>query len=211
MARVKTLEDRRRRWDRQAPTYDKGMQWAERALLEDTRAWTAGRARGKTLEVAVGTGLNLEHYPEGTDLTGVDLSPRMLEIARRRARTLGRGADLRTGDAQRLDFPDASFDTVVCTLSLCAVPDDRGAVAEMVRVLRPGGMLLLADHVVATAWWLRALQWAAELASVPLSGEYFRRRPILHVIAAGLEVEEHERFKRGLIERLAARKPADAA
>lgn len=64
--------------------------------------------------------------------------------------------DLRHGDAQALEFPGACFDTVVCTFSLCAIPDDRKAVAEMARVLRPGGLLLLADHVEASRWPARA-------------------------------------------------------
>jgi len=80
-------------------------------------------------------------------LTGVELSPKMLEIAQRRAREIGLEADLRAGDAQDLPFRGASFDTVVCTLGLCTIPDDPGAVAEAARVLRPGGYLLLLEHV----------------------------------------------------------------
>src|SRR5204863_9364628 len=114
-----------------------------------------GRAVGEVLEVAVGTGRNLPFYPEGTRLTGVDWSPAMLGIARLRAAGLGREADLRQGDAQALDFPDESFDTVLCALGLCAIPDDRRAVTEMARVLRPGGRLLLVDHVAASASALR--------------------------------------------------------
>src|SRR5207248_7469346 len=70
---------------------------------------------------------------------GVDLSPATLEIARARARELGRDLELRVGDAQALEFPDESFDTVVCTVSPCTIPNDRGAVAEVRLVLRPGG------------------------------------------------------------------------
>jgi ubiquinone/menaquinone biosynthesis C-methylase UbiE len=83
--------------------------------------------------VAIGTGLNLSFYAADVRLTGIEWSPAMLDIARRRARDLNHGADLREGDAQELPFPDASFDTVVCTLALCAIPDDRAAVAEMTR------------------------------------------------------------------------------
>jgi ubiquinone/menaquinone biosynthesis C-methylase UbiE len=72
-------------------------------------------------------------------LTGIDLSPAMLAIARQRANDLGREADLRDGDAERLPFRDASFDTVLCALSLCTIPSPAAAVGEMRRVLRPGG------------------------------------------------------------------------
>lgn len=196
----------RRHWDRQSAGYDQKMDRAER-LFGDTRGWVCRQATGQVLEVAVGTGLNLGLYPERVTLTGMDLSPAMLDGARERAAGLGRDVDLRVGDAQRLEFADASFDTVVCTFGLCAVPDDRGAVEEMVRVLRPGGLLLIADHVVSTSPVIRLIQAAAELYSVPVENEHFRRRPIQHVRAAGLEIERHDRFKKGIVERVAARKP----
>ncbi|MGC1213301.1 MAG: SAM-dependent methyltransferase, partial [Micromonospora sp.] len=90
---------------------------------------------------------------------------------------------------------------------LCAIPDDHRAVDEMVRVLRPGGLLLLADHVVGATRSVRAIQRLIELVSVPAAGEHFRRRPIRDVAAAGLHIEK-QRFAAGVIERLAARKPA---
>jgi ubiquinone/menaquinone biosynthesis C-methylase UbiE len=96
---------------------------------------------------------------------------------------------------------------VVCTFSLCAIPDERLAVGEMTRVLRLGGLLLLADHIAGAAWPLRAVQRLVEVVSVPLQGEHFLRRPLRQVQAAGLDVERCQRFKHGLVERLAARKP----
>ncbi|GAA2216612.1 class I SAM-dependent methyltransferase [Micromonospora olivasterospora] len=206
---MSTDESQRRYWDRQAPSYDQRMSFFERRLVRDTRAWICGQASGDTLEVAIGTGLNLPCYPHDVRLTGVELSPAMLGLARRRAAALGRDADLRLGTAHHLDFPDGSFGSVVCTLSLCAIPDDRRAVAEMIRVLRPGGLLLLADHVAGATLPVRALQLLVDLVSVPLAGEHFRRRPIRHVRAAGMVVERHERYARGVIERLAARKPTE--
>jgi len=202
-----TDDSQRRYWDRQARTYDRQMGFVERHLLRDTRPWICGRAGGDTLEVAVGTGRNLPFYPDDVRLTGVELSPAMLDLARKRAADLGRAADLRLGTAHHLDFPDGHFDSVVCTLSLCAIPDDERAVAEMIRVLRPGGLLLLADHVAGATRPVRAVQRLIEFVSVPYAGEHFRRRPIRHVTAAGLVIEHHERFARGVVERLVARKP----
>lgn len=196
----------RRYWDRQPRTYDRQMGLLDRVLFGDTRRWVCAKARGRVLEVAIGTGLNLAHYPAEVDLTGIELSTAMLALARQRAAERGPTVDLRVGDAEALEFGDASFDTVVCTFSLCAIPDHRRAVAEMVRVLRPGGRLLLADHVTSTNPAIRGGQRLAELVSVPLGGEHFRRRPIDLVTEAGLHIEDHDRFALGLVERLAARK-----
>ncbi|MEV5449543.1 class I SAM-dependent methyltransferase [Streptomyces sp. NPDC052535] len=198
----------RRYWDRHARSYDRQMSFFDRTLFGESRTWICSRAGGRVLEVAIGTGLNLPLYPADVELTGLEWSPAMLDIARRRADGLGRTADLRVGDAQAMPFDDASFDTVVATLSLCAIPDEKRAVAEMVRVLRPGGRLLLLDHVIASAWPARSLQRLLELVTVPLGGEHFRRRPLRHVEAAGLRIEERDRFKLGIVERIAARKPA---
>ena len=200
------MDKRAAYWDEQAGRYDRAMDFWDRQLFGDSRPWVCGRAVGDVLEVAVGTGRNLPFYPDGVRLTGVDWSPAMLGIARERAATLGRDADLRPGDAQARDFPDQSFDTVLCALGLCAIPDDRRAVDEMVRVLRPGGRLLLVDHVAATARTLRAVQWLYERISIPVAGEHFRRRPLGRVRELGLLIEETQRFKLGVVERVHARK-----
>ena len=194
-------------WDKQAARYDRAMNFWDRHLFGDCRPWACSRAAGDVLEVAVGTGRNLSFYPDGARLTGVDWSPAMLGIARQRAAALGRDADLRQGDAQALDFPDESFDTVLCALGLCAIPDDRRAVTEMARVLRPGGRLLLVDHVAASASALRGVQWLYERITIPLAGEHFRRRPVAYLAELGLEIEESERFTLGIVERVCARKP----
>ena len=211
MSAAQVNRDRwRRYWDKHSASYDKQMRFFDRVLFADSRAWVCALAAGHTLEVAVGTGLNLPFYPAGVQLTGIDFSPAMLGIARRRAEHLGHAVDLRQADALALPFPDACFDTVVCTFSLCAIPDEPRAISEMTRVLRPRGLLLLADHIAGAAWPVRAIQRALEVVTVPLQGEHFLRRPLRQVQAEGLEVERRDRFKLGLVERLAARKPAPA-
>jgi ubiquinone/menaquinone biosynthesis C-methylase UbiE len=198
----------RRYWDKHAASYDKQMGFFDRHLFGDSRAWVCGQATGDTLEVGIGTGLNLPFYPGQVRLTGIDFSPAMLAAARQRAGQTGRPVELREADALALPFPDSSFDTVVCTFTLCAIPDDRRAVAEMHRVLRPGGLLLLADHIAGSPWPVRAAQKALDLVTVPLQGEHFLRRPLRHVEAEGMDIERRERFRLGITERLAARKPA---
>ena len=194
-------------WDRQAPTYDTRMAGVEGRFFADSRGWVCGRARGATLEIAIGTGANLSHYPPEVDLTGIDWSPAMLHVARRQADRVDRAVTLHQGDAAALPFPAESFDTVVSTFALCCIPDHRAALIEALRVLRPGGRLLLADHVGASFWPLRALQHALDLFSVPLQGEHYTRRPASILRGLGLTAQESERLTMGAIERLHVRKP----
>lgn len=195
-----------RYWDKKSRNYDKEMKFFDRHLFGDSRSWACGQATGEVLEVAVGTGLNLEAYPHDVTLTGIDLSDAMLDIARSRATEIGRTATLQQADAHELPFDDATFDTVVCTFGLCAIPDHTRAIAEMTRVLRPGGRLILVDHIASTSRVARGVQRFLEIVTVPLGGEHFLRRPLDHVRAAGFEIEQVQRFKLGLVERLVARK-----
>jgi ubiquinone/menaquinone biosynthesis C-methylase UbiE len=197
----------RRHYDRRAEDYDRIIAPLERLLFGAGREWVCSRARGEVLEIAVGTGRNLYVYPTEVHLTGVELSPKMLEIARRRARESGIEADLRAGDAQDLPFPNARFDTVVATLALCTVPDDRRAMTEAARALRPGGRLLLLEHVRSPLLPVRVLQGIPNPLSVVLGKDHLLREPLRHVEGLGLVVEHLERSKLGIVERLAARRP----
>jgi ubiquinone/menaquinone biosynthesis C-methylase UbiE len=195
-------------WDRAAPSYDRQIALLERIWFAGGREWLGARARGRVLEVAVGTGRDLPFYPADAAVTGVDLSPAMLVLARQRAADHGIDADLRSGDAEALPFADESFDTVVCALSLCTIPDPATAIGEMKRVLVPGGRLLLLDHVRSTWPPVRAAQWLLERLTIRTAGEHFTRRQLPLVAAAGFDLVEVERLKAGTIERIFARKPA---
>ena len=197
----------RRIYDESAGRYDRLIRLPERVLFGGGRQWVCSHARGEVLEVAIGTGRNLPFYPKEVRLTGVDLSPAMLEVARARARELGVEADLLVGDAQALPFPDESFDTVVITLSLCTIPDDREAVAEASRVLRPGGRLLLLEHVRSPVAPVQAVQRVLDPLFVRLGADHLLREQLDHLEDAGLEVEQLERSKWGIVERVSARKP----
>ncbi len=191
-------------WDRQAPTYDQKMSGVERRMFPQSRQWVCSRAQGATLEVAIGTGANLVHYPGDVELTGIDWSSAMLDLTRRRASDVDRGIGLHQGDAAALPFPDDTFDSVVSTFALCCIPQDQAAISEALRVLRPGGRLLLADHIASSVWPIRALQHAADLVSVPLHGEHFTRRPLDMLHDLGVPVVETERHRAGVIEHIHA-------
>ena len=198
----------RRYWDRTATRYDERVARVEERYLVPSRRWVCERAVGEVLEVAVGSGLNLPHYPPEAKLIGVDLSEGMLQLARRRAATARCEVELLRTDGSRLPFGDESFDAVVCTFSLCGFPDPRAGVEEMVRVLRPGGSLLLADHVGSTNPFIRLGQWALQAITIPTEGEHWTRRPKRHVKALGLPIVETDRLHHGIVERLHASREA---
>ena len=156
-----------RYWDKKSRTYDREIGFFDRHLFGDSRQWVCSQAAGTTLEVAVGTGLNLEFYPDTVTLTGIDWSEQMLDLARQRAADLGHPATLQQADAHHLPFDDATFDTVVCTFGLCAIPDHTKALNEMTRVLRPGGQLILVDHIRSSVAPARALVAANDPGTDP--------------------------------------------
>lgn len=200
----------KRVWDKAAPGYNKQIAFYEKIWFGGGREWIGARAKERILEVAIGTGRNLSYYDDNTTVTGVDLSPAMLALAKNYAAELGRDADLREADASQLPFSDFSFDTVVCALSLCSIPDPARAIAEMYRVLVPGGQILLLDHIGSTWPPLYGAQWLAEQATRRLAGEHQTRRQLPLITAAGFVIEESERLKAGTIERIRATKPAVA-
>ena len=193
-------------YDRLSASYDTGMRIFDWLVVGDGRRWACSQATGDVLEIAIGTGRNLPHYRAGVRLTGIDISPAMLDVARQRARELGIEADLRTGDAQALDFPDASFDTMVCTLAMCTVPDERQAIREARRVLRPGGAFVLFEHVRSPNPVVRAIQQVLDPLSVRFAADHLLREPATTLQAEGFTIDHLERGRFGVIERISARR-----
>jgi ubiquinone/menaquinone biosynthesis C-methylase UbiE len=193
--------------DEQARKYDRQISFFERVLFAGGRQWVCSQARGKVLELACGTARNLPFYGDDADVTGIELSPQMLAIGRQRAQRLGHPADLRLGDAQALDFPDESFDTVTCTLGFCTIPDTRAAAAEASRVLRPAGQILLLEHVRSPAPIVRGGQRLLEPLAVRFEADHLLREPLDYLPGVGFEIDEVQRSKWGIVERLRAHKP----
>jgi ubiquinone/menaquinone biosynthesis C-methylase UbiE len=119
------------------------------APLDKVRTRVVPEARGRVLEIGVGTGLNLPHYGAVEELVGVEPDPYMLRRARRRAEAVPFPVAFEPVGAESMPFPDTSFDTVVVTFTLCTIPDPEAALSEIHRVLRPGGEMLFAEHVRA--------------------------------------------------------------
>ncbi len=156
-------------------------------------------ARGNVLEVAIGTGASLGSYEKNTKLTGIDLSEEMLKRARKRAERLGREIDLLEMDAESLQFPDNSFNTVVSSLSLCTIPKPIIALQEMARVCRDDGRILLFEHGISNRGWLA--RWLDRHAEPHARGFgcHWNRDHLSLVREAGLTVRSNERRLLGVI------------
>lgn len=180
-------------YDRVAAVYDWYTAPMEALGGRRARQRLFGCAQGRVLEVGVGTGLNLASYPAGVDLTGVDLSRRMLNRARRRADRMGLPVDLVVADIEALPYPDASFDTVAAACVFCSVADPVRGLREVARVVRPDGQVLLYEHVRPRNPMLGALTDLVSPLTRRLLGPELNRPTEDNVRLAGLELGEVRR------------------
>ena len=149
MMRDKNSDLTRKRYNRIARFYDLFENPIECLGFSKWRAILFKRLHGKRiLEVGIGTGKNLSYYPRDIHVTGIDISSRMLERARRKNANLNINADLLEMDVQRLEFVDQSFDTVLATFVFCSVPDPIQGLRELHRVCKTDGRLLLLEHML---------------------------------------------------------------
>jgi ubiquinone/menaquinone biosynthesis C-methylase UbiE len=200
-----------------AAVYDRFNASAERAGLREQRHDLLAEAAGATIEIGAGTGLNLAHYPPAvTRLALIEPDAYMRERLRRRVSRLGSKAEILDATADRLPFPDASFDTAVVTFALCSVPDEQAALSEITRVLVPGGRLLFLEHVRSADPRVAARQDKMPFP-YPVVGCHPNRDTLAEIKASSLAVEsvrEGELPKAPAIERPMiagiARRPADA-
>ena len=196
-------------YDRKAASYDCAVGRSERLMLGDLRRRFGAELRGRTLEVAIGSGLNLPYYTgAATRTVGIDLSAGMLEQARSRAAELGRALDLLQMDAQRLAFRDGSFDTVAISLSLCTGPDPAAALREMARVCRPEGKIVLLEHVLSPVWLVAILERLLAPLQERYIGCHLDRQTFDLAKQLGFSVESEQERLAGVFRLAVARPPA---
>ncbi len=189
---VRATELTRQRYERLSSFYDRLEGMSEKRY----RPWRQNLWRQvfgpRVLEVGVGTGKNMPYWPDGVQITAIDLTPGMLARARRRADQLGLNPDLRLGDVQALDFADASFDTAIATFVFCSVPDPVLGLRELARVVRPGGQILLLEHMRPENPFMAGITDLLNPIVVRVTGANVNRRTLDNARLAGLRMRQVE-------------------
>jgi ubiquinone/menaquinone biosynthesis C-methylase UbiE len=175
-----------------ATIYDRFMRKAESAGLRAWRRELIAPLAGEVLEVGAGTGANLEHYASGIDRLVLSEPERnMRERLSRRLEGTRMAAEVIPASSAELPFPDESFDAVVSTLVLCSVPDPDRSLAEIRRVLRPGGRFVFIEHVAAEDRPSR-LRWQRRIEPLWVrlaDGCHLTRKTDQSMLRAGFELE----------------------
>jgi ubiquinone/menaquinone biosynthesis C-methylase UbiE len=170
------------------PIFAVFYRWAgrlgDRAGFAQRRRRLLAEAEGVVVEIGAGTGLSFRHYPAGLQVVATEPDPHMLKAARKAARKADARVTLQQAPAEALPLGDASVDTVVSILVLCSVPDQAAALAEAKRILRPGGRLLLLEHVRATDPALARRQDRSERRQMRFAGGCHPNRDTLRAVAA---------------------------
>ena len=193
-------------YDEIAESYEKRV-WFDQYILgvARQRKRLMSRAHGKILDVACGTGFNFPYFPSESDVTAIDLSERMLEVARLKAASLNLKLQTHLMDAEKLEFSDGTYDTITSTLSTCTFPDPIQALREMKRVCRTGGLILLLEHGHSSLPWLANLQDRSVHSHYQQNaGCRWNQDPLDLVKAAGLNILESKRFGLGMFHAIVA-------
>lgn len=178
-----------RRYSRIAKFYDLFQGPLELFSLRRLRRRTVSAAEGKILEVGIGTGANLPFYPPSADLTGIDFSRGMLEIARGKTRRLGmENTRLIEMNVEALEFDDDTFDTTLSTFVFCTVPDPDKGLRELYRVLKPGGKAIFLEHMKSELGWINLFLRIMDKVSTPMLGTSMVRETQKGIEKAGFTI-----------------------
>jgi ubiquinone/menaquinone biosynthesis C-methylase UbiE len=193
-------------YDEIANGYEKRV-WFDQHILgvARQRKQLMSRVHGRILDVACGTGLNFPYFPGTSEITAVDLSEQMLDMARQKAAALNLNLRTQVMDAEKLEFADGAFDTVTSSLSTCTFPDPVQALREMKRVCRKDGVILLLEHGHSSIRWLANFQDRNVLPHYQQNaGCRWNQEPLELVKAADLKIVHQTRFGLGMFHAIVA-------
>ncbi|MEF9475838.1 MAG: class I SAM-dependent methyltransferase [Candidatus Mariimomonas ferrooxydans] len=194
------------KWDNAAKTFDIMNRGIEVRYGEKKREWFS-RSVGRTLLVAVGTGLDLQYFPPGQKVVGIDISSKMLEKAKGKLNVSMSDTKLVRADVQMLGFADNSFDSVVTSCTFCSVPDPVLGLKELKRVMKPGGKLLMFEHVRSNIFWMGPMMDLLTYVSRKV-GPDLNRRTKENVIRAGFKLTREINIYLDMVKLFEAVKPS---
>lgn len=195
------------KWDRLSRTYE-WMTWGDSHRFGPVKRRLFSSMHGRCLMVAAGTGHDFQHFPPGLAITAVDISPGMLERARRRADEYAGHLEVELGDVQKLPYADATFDTVATACTFCSVPDPIRGLRELYRCLKPGGHLLMFEHVRSRIGPIAVLQDL--MTSITRRfGPAMNRDTVGNVVRAGFEVSNETNAYLDVVKTIDAVRPPD--
>ncbi len=193
------------KWDNAAKTFDIMNRGIEVRYGERKREWFS-RSVGQTLLVAVGTGLDLQYFPLEQKVVGIDISSKMLEKAKGKLNVNTSNIKLVRADVQMLGFADNSFDSVVTSCTFCSVPDPVSGLEELKRVMKPGGKLLMFEHVRSNIFWMGPMMDLLTYVSRKV-GPDLNRRTKENVIRAGFKLKQEINIYLDMVKLFEAVKP----
>jgi len=199
-----------KKYDRFSKIYDLFESPMEMRAFSKYRKKALSLAKGKVLEIGIGTGKNLPYYPEGVEVIGIDFSRGMLEKAEKRKKELGlENVKLLYMDAQNMEFDDNTFDTVVSTFVFCTVPDPIKGLKEAYRVLKPGGTAIFLEHMKSNSRLLNIPLYLMESFIKTLLGTSMLRETQKNIEKAGFKIEKVENLFFNIVRLIIATKPTD--
>ena len=194
------------KYDRISVIYDLMEAPVELFLFRKWRRAVLSDLHGSVLEVGTGTGKNLEYYPKDCKVTAIDISPKMLEHAKKRMAGMD-NISLQVMDAELLAFADNSFDYVITTFVLCSIPNPVAALREMRRVCKPDGLVINLEHMRSSNRMLTFLENVLNPISVFFMGVNLNRKTVENIKKAGLSVVEEKHLALRDVFRLIRSKP----
>lgn len=198
----KNTEIIKRRYNRASAFYDFMEAPMEAMSLKSWRLEVMQELKGKVLEVGVGTGKNIEYYPEGVDITAIDFSEKMLQKAKQKLLWHNKHAKLLVMDAQHMDFEDNTFDMVFTTCVFCSVPDPVKGLKEIRRVCKPKGKVIMIEHVRSEHKTLGLIMDVLNPLVVNFYGANINRRTVENIEAAGFTEVEVSNLYRDIVKKI---------
>ena len=193
------------KWDKASKGFDRFGRGPERRWAPYKRDFFSAM-QGRVLFLAVGTGLDIGFFPPGQTITGIDISPKMLEQAEERAAAYDGEMTLKVMDVHEMEFEDASFDQVFTSCTFCSVPDPVNGLKSLRRVLKPGGELQMFEHT-GSRWFPFNMMMHVMTPLTRKLGPEMNRNTIQNVQLAGYKIRRVRNLYLDIVKTIVAVNP----